>query len=147
MPSEGGSVKAEVIGRTQGKGSYSVAPFTPVHSSKSLFGADKASLDTRGMGINCKGSLLCGGICSPTIDDIRDLVQTIDDDKEWSNGQGVVCKFCGECAPDVPDCPITGWGPAICAFTQKMKDGDKVNGRKIKELVDRLIHNGCKSEW
>ncbi len=78
---------------------------------------------------------MCNGTCAASMKHLQDLIHTVDDNKKFYNKQGIACDVCNE------------WGTAICAFTQRMKDGDFITGARVKELVDDLVNQGCTSEF
>ncbi|KAI4953704.1 hypothetical protein J4E91_002552 [Alternaria rosae] len=61
----------------------------------------------------------------------------LDDKEEWGNGDQIVCNLCPGCSPLSANCA------GICAFPQKLKTDEKVNGSLIKSKINDLVNHKC----
>jgi hypothetical protein len=68
---------------------------------------------------------------------LRRIAQEIDDDREYSNKQVIVCSPCFIHAM------WTG-KEGLCAFTQFMEDKGTIKGFQVKASLDRLLDHNCK---
>ncbi|KAH6878775.1 killer toxin Kp4/SMK [Alternaria rosae] len=90
------------------------------------------------LGINCRGSALCSlPSCTVSLATIKKYVDTLDDKEEWGNGDQIVCNLCPGCSPLSANCA------GICAFPQKLKTDEKVNGSLIKSKINDLVNHKC----
>ncbi|KAI4957379.1 hypothetical protein J4E86_004517 [Alternaria arbusti] len=89
------------------------------------------------LGINCRGSAMCTlSTCDISLSKIKSYIDTIDDKEEWGNGDQIACNLCSGCSnPDKCD--------GLCAFPQKLKADEKVNGSLIKSKINDLVNHKC----
>ncbi|OBT68569.1 hypothetical protein VE03_01715 [Pseudogymnoascus sp. 23342-1-I1] len=83
-------------------------------------------VDSRGLGINCRGSTLCSG--GGNLKDIADAVEHISQDRWYNAGELIAC---------IPD--LAGSGK--CAFLQGNTGG--LPGKEILPLIHYLQQHGC----
>lgn len=75
------------------------------------------------LGVNCRGSALCGTCREHTLSEINTKVQGLSDGATFGNGQHIACV--GHC----------------CAFLQNIS-GTKT-GAQVKGYVQQLLAHGC----
>ncbi|KAL6711825.1 hypothetical protein ACN47E_002868 [Coniothyrium glycines] len=96
------------------------------------------------LGINCRGSAMCSGQrCEISLTELRKMVDGIDDNKEYVNGNQIACAKCPHCRSDDIDCPFPA-SMGICVFPQRMKNGEKIKARDVKVAIKNLDGHGCK---
>ncbi|KAH7379225.1 hypothetical protein DE146DRAFT_741012 [Phaeosphaeria sp. MPI-PUGE-AT-0046c] len=88
---------------------------------------------------NCNGnSPGCdGSYCPPTITSIKNIVDTIDDDREFTDEGMIACHRCATEKERPAD-----FRHGICVFARNLRR-KTVPGKMIKESVDGLLKNGC----
>lgn len=84
--------------------------------------ANNATMETRGLGINCRGSIGCSVACPPIWMMIWLFDAWVGDDQHYDNGKWIGCIN------------------SICAFLQNT---DGANGQQIKMLTRDIINHGC----
>ncbi|KAI8940411.1 hypothetical protein NX059_004101 [Plenodomus lindquistii] len=102
--------------------------------------SENMALPKRALGINCRGSRMCD-TCKSNSKDVLKLINTIPDDAEYGNGEKIACA------------PCSYWefvrldtDPGLCVFANNMKKKDeKVKGKRVKEMVAKLVSRGCKN--
>ncbi|KAF2132844.1 killer toxin [Dothidotthia symphoricarpi CBS 119687] len=106
---------------------------TPGFTSITTDPQEADTLESLALGINCRGSLACSGLCPPAnFAAIRRYVDQIPDDVQYQNGHQIACVRCNNVSYS-----------AICAFVQHAKEGEMVSAATVKEKIHRLVQHQC----
>jgi hypothetical protein len=97
------------------------------------------------LGINCKGSGMCPACNMGTNEAIYSMNQ-IRDDHFFPNGQQILCRACNNCNPDLAGC-VPGAEPGLCVFPQKMKIGEIISGKTVKDALAAVKAHNCKRKF
>ncbi|KAH0536746.1 hypothetical protein FGG08_006418 [Glutinoglossum americanum] len=89
-------------------------------------------LSERALGINCRGSFLCGG---KHLDFIVGAINNIDMDKTYKSGDHIACWR------HVTPCSLNNINGGECAFLQYTQS--ELKGSQIKDLIAQLKGHGC----
>ncbi|KAH3966747.1 hypothetical protein HBH96_182620 [Parastagonospora nodorum] len=90
-------------------------------------------------GVSCDGNFGCeGGYCPPNSTTILNLVDQIDDNKEFKNYVLIACARCATEAERPAD-----YKQGICAYATKLKPGTTVTGKVVKASIEALVKHGC----
>ncbi|KAM7189675.1 Killer toxin [Rhypophila sp. PSN 637] len=116
-------------------------PFQAHHISTLVLGL--LATTSQALGINCRGSSMCGvGTDSWVSQNLRNSINGIDDNKYFKSGDHIACDPKGGVGSPIwwlPWIPQIGGG--ICAFVQSI---DGMDGRTVKWLAKAIVDHKCK---